>query len=62
MTDMHGILQVEMHGKRLKIVCIMIHVVTVAGLRGPAVAATIMGYDAVAMTQEEQHLGVPVIR
>src|SRR4029453_16874738 len=57
----HGSLQVEMRGERRKIVSIMIHVVTVARLRGPAVAATVMGYTAVAVTQEEQHLRVPVI-
>src|SRR5437870_10474707 len=60
-TDMHGILQVEMRGKRRKIVSIMIHVVTVARLRGPTVAAAVMGYDAIAVTQEEQHVRVPVI-
>src|SRR5271154_4548111 len=60
-TDMHGILQVEMRGKRRKIVRVMIHVVTVARLRGPAVPAAVVGYDAIAVTQEEQHLRVPVI-
>src|ERR1700737_2801804 len=58
---MHGILQVEMRSKRRKIVSIMIHIVPVARLRGPAVAAAVMGYDAIAVTQEEQHLRVPVI-
>src|SRR5206468_3202284 len=61
MTDMHSILQVEMCGKCGKVVSIVIHVVTVARLRGPAVAAAVMGYDAIAVTQEEQHLCVPVI-
>src|SRR6266852_571482 len=60
-TDMHGILEIDMRGKRGKIVSIMIHVVTVARLRGPAVAAAVMGYDAIAVTQEEQHLRVPII-
>src|SRR5216683_1191633 len=60
-TDMHGILQVEMRCKSRKIGGIMIHVVTVARLRGPAVAAAVMGDDAIAVTQEEQHLRVPVI-
>src|SRR5713101_3149913 len=60
-ADVHGILQVEMRGKRRKIVSIMIHVVTVPRLRGPAVAAAVMGYDAIAVTQEEQHLRIPVI-
>src|SRR5258708_37499035 len=60
-TYMHGILQLEMRGKRRKIVSIMIHVVTVARLRGPAVAPAIMSYDAIAVIQEEHHLRVPVI-
>ena len=34
---------------------------TVAGLGGAAVPAPVMGDDAVAVQQEEQHLGVPVI-
>src|SRR6267154_1813169 len=50
-----------MRGKRRKIVSVVIHVVTVARLRGPAVPAAVMGYDAIAVTQEEQHLCVPVI-
>src|ERR1700756_1766699 len=61
-TDMDGILEAEMRGERLKIVSIMIHVVTVARLRGPAVATAVMRYDAIAVTQEEHHLRVPVIR
>src|ERR1700722_9555729 len=60
-TDMHGILQVEMRGKRRKIVSVMIHVVTVARLRGAAVAAAVMSYDAIAVIQEEHHLCVPII-
>jgi len=44
-----------------KVVCIVIHVMTVAGLAGPAVAAAIMGDDSIAVTEEEQHLPVPVI-
>src|SRR6266851_4120450 len=60
-TDMHGILQAETRGKRRKIVSVMIHVVTVARLRGPAVAAAVMGDHAIAVTQKKQHLRVPVI-
>src|SRR5882672_4292048 len=44
-----------------QVVCIMIHVMTVAGLAGPAVAAAVMGDDSIAVIQEEQHLRVPVI-
>jgi hypothetical protein len=39
----------------------VVHVVTVAGLGGPSVAAPVMGDDAIAVLEEEQHLGVPVI-
>src|ERR1700727_602615 len=60
-TDMHGILQFEMRGKRRKIVSVMIHVVTVAGLRRPPVATAVMSYDAIAVIQEEHHLRVPVV-
>jgi len=34
----------------------MIHVVAISGLRGTAMSAPIVGYDAIAMLQEEQHL------
>src|SRR3979490_1547077 len=39
----------------------MIHVMAVARLAGPAVAAAVMGDDSIAVIQEEQHLPVPVI-
>jgi hypothetical protein len=34
----------------------------VAGLGGSAVASPVMGYDAIAVVKEEQHLRIPVIR
>src|ERR1700693_1360481 len=40
----------------------MIHVVTVADLRRTAVTPAVVGDDAVALSEEEQHLRVPVIR
>src|SRR5438132_7863271 len=61
MTYVHGVFQIKMHGQRCKIVGIVIHVVAVARLGGPAVAASIMGYDAIAVIEEEQHLRIPVI-
>src|SRR4051812_19237531 len=39
----------------------MIHVMAVARLGGATVAAAIMGYDAITVIEEEQHLRVPVI-
>src|SRR5262245_59926529 len=40
---------------------IVVHVVAVADLARPAVAAPVMGDDAVALPEEEEHLGVPVV-
>jgi hypothetical protein len=39
----------------------MIHVMAIAGLAGSAVAASVMGYDAIAVTEKKQHLGIPVV-
>src|ERR1700719_3753496 len=50
-----------MSGQRCQVIGIVIHVVTVAHLRGAAMAAAVMSYDAVAMIEEKQHLRVPVI-
>src|SRR6266478_6399085 len=44
-----------------QVVGIVIHVMAVVGLAGAAVAATVMGDDAIAVMEEEQHLRVPVI-
>ena len=59
--DMDGVPQVEMGSHRSQVVGVVIHVVTVAGLRGASVPAPVMGDDTVAVLQEEQHLGVPVV-
>src|SRR2546425_11722201 len=39
----------------------MIHVMAAAGLGGAAMAAPVMGYDAIAVLEEEQQLRVPII-
>src|SRR5262245_13579318 len=39
----------------------MIHVMAAAGLGGAAMAAPVMGDDAIAVLEEEQHLRVPII-
>ena len=61
MADVNGVLEIEMRCQRRKVVGIMIHVVAVARLGGPSVAAPVMGDDAIAVIEEEQHLRVPVI-
>ncbi len=61
MADMDSLLQIEMRRHCRKIVGIMIHVVSIARLGGPSVAAPVMGDDAIAVIEEEHHLRVPVI-
>jgi hypothetical protein len=53
--------KIEMGCQRGQIVGVVVHVLATAGLRRAAVAATIMGDDAVAAVQKVQHLRVPVI-
>src|ERR1700687_1450799 len=61
MANVNGVLQVEMRSQRRQVIGIVIHVVTVAHLSGPAMAPAVMSYDAIAVLEEEQHLRVPVI-
>src|ERR1700678_720080 len=61
MADVNGVLQIEMRGQGRQVVGIVIHVVAVAGLGGAAMATAVMGDDAIAVVEEEQHLRVPVI-
>src|SRR5512133_2026556 len=61
MADVNCVLEIEMRRQRGKIVGIVVHVVAVAGLGGSSMAAPVMGDDAIAVLEEEQHLGVPVI-
>ena len=51
-ADMNDILQVEMLGHRREIVGVVVHVVAVARLSGPAMAAAIMGDDAIAVARK----------
>lgn len=61
MSDMDGIFQIEMFHNSRRIGCVMVHVMTVAHLCRPSVTATVMRDDAKSLTQEKQHLRVPVI-
>src|SRR5436189_3703756 len=58
---MHRSLEVEMCGQRRQVVGVMIHVMAATGLGGAAMAAPVVGDDAIAVLEEEQHLRVPVI-
>src|SRR5688572_15677917 len=39
----------------------MIHVMAATGLAGATVPAPVVGYDAIAVLEEEQHLCVPIV-
>jgi hypothetical protein len=61
MADVNDVLQIELGGHCSEIVRIMIHVMTVAGLGRAAVTAPVMGDNAIAAVEEEQHLRIPVV-
>src|ERR1700739_4388798 len=58
---MHRFLEVEMCGHRRQVAGVVIHVMAAAGLSGAAMTTPVVGYDAIAVLEEEQHLRVPVI-
>ncbi|MDT4834717.1 hypothetical protein FQZ97_683640 [compost metagenome] len=61
MTDMHGVAQIQVLHQRRDVRSVVVHVVAVAHLRGPAVAAPIMRDDAIAQANEEQGLAIPIV-
>ena len=62
MADMNGVLQVKMFRHRGQIVGVMIHVVAATDLGRAAMAPPVMRDDAIAVSEEEQHLRVPIVR
>src|SRR5437764_10723693 len=61
MADVNRILEVEMIGHGFQIVCIVIHVVSAAGLSGAAMSAPISRNDAETFAEEKKHLRVPIV-
>jgi hypothetical protein len=61
MADVDGVVKVEMPGDRGQVVGVVVHVVTIGSLGGAAVSTPVGSNDPVAMVEEEQHLGVPVV-
>ena len=57
-----GIVQVKVFDQFGEVVGVMVHVVALADLRGTTMPTSVVRDHPVAMSQEEQHLGVPVIR
>ena len=47
--NVDGALEIEVGGQRRQVVGVVVHVVTVAGLRGASVPAPVVGDDAVAV-------------
>jgi hypothetical protein len=60
-SNVDGVRDTEMGSQGSEVVGVVVHVVTVAGLRGALVPTPVMGDDAVALPEEEQHFGVPVV-
>ena len=61
MADVDGVVEIEMGSQRGEVVGVMVHVVAVAGLGRASVPSPVVSDDAVAMLEEEQHLGVPIV-
>ena len=61
-ADMDGVPQIEMLDHGGDIGGVVVHVVAVADLARAAMAAPVMRDDAVALADEVEHLGVPVVR
>src|SRR6266478_8515380 len=50
-----------MRGECGEVIGVVIHIVSVAGLARSSVTSPVMGDDAIAVTQEEHHLSVPIV-
>src|SRR3989440_4798447 len=61
MADQHRLVQIERVEERRQIVSVGVHVVTVPGLAGSAMAATVVGDRAIAMGGHEDQLVVPIV-
>ena len=60
-TDVNGILEVQMRGQRREVIGIVIHVVSVARLGRPPMAAPVVGDHTKAVTDEKHQLRIPVV-
>src|SRR5215475_13797620 len=61
MADVDGIAQIEMLHDRRGVRSVVVHVVTIADLARPAMAAPVVRNDAIPLLEEVQHLCVPVV-
>ena len=58
---MNSVLQAEMRCQRREIISIMIHVMAIGDLTGPAVTAAVMRDDAIPAIDKKHHLSVPIV-
>ncbi|MNV82546.1 hypothetical protein D3C71_1762880 [compost metagenome] len=61
MTDMDGVLQIQMLNHRGDVRRVVVHVVSIADLRRASMPAAVVSDDAVALGQEKQQLCVPIV-
>ncbi len=61
MTDMDGILQIQMLEDGAGVGRVMVHVVPVADLGRTTMAAAVRGDDAIALLEEVEHLRIPIV-
>ena len=61
MTDMDGVLEVELPHQLLHVLDIGVHVVAGVGLRRAAMAAAVVRHDSKAVVEKEHQLRIPVI-
>ena len=61
MSDMHRSLDIEVSHQRGEVVGVVVHIVPIGRLARAAVAAPVVGNDAKALIQEEEHLRIPVV-
>src|SRR5262245_53652505 len=61
MANVNGVAQVEVLDDRGDVGSIVVHVVTVADLARTAMAAPVMGDDAIALLHEVEQLRIPVV-
>src|ERR1700728_2072485 len=59
--NVDSIFQVQLRDELIHIGSISVHIVAFRGLRGSAVAPSVVGDHAVAMMQKKHHLGIPVV-
>src|SRR5918996_5004480 len=61
MANVDSVAQIEMRDDRGGVRGVVVHVVTIADLARPAMAAPVMRNDAIPLLHEVEHLGVPVV-